>query len=492
MSDKILIDENELVNFYENGTKTISDCARHFNTSNATIRKNLKLLGVYVEVLKPQKKHFHLDYENAKAYLDDGKTIKDIAKIVNAPQVQISKHLQSLGIEYNKKPNKIDKPSKEALYDLYWINSKTMYDIAKIYNTTNPTVRKWLKSYGIRLRSHREVHCEIVSGRVKETNLERYGMPSLFGDKEFSKKCMKNRLEKYGTLSPQINLKKQNNVKDFFESVSAHNFSSTYDVLNTRELDGYNVKLNIAFEFCGLYWHNDQFIQDKNYHHSKYVECINKNIRLLTIFEDEWKYRNSQVKGFIESIISPNITHIYARKCFVKLINNIEASDFINEYHIQPFSYFRILYAYGIYYNEELLGVMSFGRHHRQNGGNENSIVLSRLVFKRGYKLIGGASKLFQYALKNELNDYGTIISWSDNRWSLGNVYSKMGFSLDVEYGPDYSYVDYKKPDKRIPKQNMTKKKINCKESQTERERALELGYARIWDCGKKKWIYRK
>jgi transposase-like protein len=170
MSDKILIDENELVNFYENGTKTISDCARHFNTSNATIRKNLKLLGVYVEVLKPQKKHFQLDYETAKAYLDNGKTIKDIAKIVNAPQVQISKHLQSLGIEYNKKPNKIVKPSKEELFNLYRINSKTMSDIAKIYNTTNPTVRKWLKSYGIRLRSHREVNKNYFS----ETMLQRF------------------------------------------------------------------------------------------------------------------------------------------------------------------------------------------------------------------------------------------------------------------------------------------------------------------------------
>ena len=37
----------------------------------------------------------------------------------------------------------------------------------------------------------------------------------------------------------------------------------------------------------------------------------------------------------------------------------------------------------------------------------------------------------------------------------------------------------------------MTKKKLHASENQTEYQRALELGFDRIWDCGKKTWIFK-
>jgi len=46
------------------------------------------------------------------------------------------------------------------------------------------------------------------------------------------------------------------------------------------------------------------------------------------------------------------------------------------------------------------------------------------------------------------------------------------------------------KPNKRISKQSQAKNKNGCPINTTEREWCLELGLARIWDCGKKRWIY--
>lgn len=83
---------------------------------------------------------------------------------------------------------------------------------------------------------------------------------------------------------------------------------------------------------------------------------------------------------------------------------------------------------------------------------------------------------------------YKKIISWSDNRFSDGNVYKKTGFRKTAELAQDYSYVYYKAPKKRESKQSFKKGLIKCRENQTERERALELGYSRIWDCGKIRW----
>ena len=66
-------------------------------------------------------------------------------------------------------------------------------------------------------------------------------------------------------------------------------------------------------------------------------------------------------------------------------------------------------------------------------------------------------------------------------------VYLKLNFELTKDYGPDYSYVDILKPYSRISKQSQ-KKKTKC--SKTEKEICLEKGLARIWDCGKKKWVF--
>ncbi len=82
------------------------------------------------------------------------------------------------------------------------------------------------------------------------------------------------------------------------------------------------------------------------------------------------------------------------------------------------------------------------------------------------------------------------IISWSDNRWSPeGAVYDRLGFSMEIEYGPDYSYTNNQ--GQYRSKQSMQKKHIGAKPNKLEHERAEELGWFRIWDCGKRKWVLK-
>jgi hypothetical protein len=106
------------------------------------------------------------------------------------------------------------------------------------------------------------------------------------------------------------------------------------------------------------------------------------------------------------------------------------------------------------------------------------------MCFKPNIQVVGGASKLLA-----SLRGDQPIISWSDNRWSQGNVYKEMGFTLGQELPQDYSYVDLKKPYRRISKQSQKKSNTNCPTSLTERQWCAERGLARIWDCGKKRWI---
>lgn len=71
------------------------------------------------------------------------------------------------------------------------------------------------------------------------------------------------------------------------------------------ELDIYVKDLNLAFEFNGVYWHSAQCIkhnEDCN-EYKKTLICENKQIKLVHIWEDDWKNNKEKVKEMIKTII---------------------------------------------------------------------------------------------------------------------------------------------------------------------------------------------
>src|SRR5271166_4507531 len=108
-----------------------------------------------------------------------------------------------------------------------------------------------------------------------------------------------------------------------------------------------------------------------------------------------------------------------------------------------------------------------------------------------GVRLPGGASKLLKYFISTNAK-YNKIISFSDNRYSVGNLYEKLGFTLAHEARPSYYYF---RPGTRelLHKFAWRKKHIKSKlgpmmPGEIEWEAMQRFGYDRIWDCGKKKW----
>jgi GNAT superfamily N-acetyltransferase len=262
---------------------------------------------------------------------------------------------------------------------------------------------------------------------------------------------------------------------------------NSYDVIPPFEIDVYCPSQGLAIEYSGLYWHSEDK-KDRGYHRNKQKMCNEKGIRLITIFEDEWLNRESQVRSYLKSVLNKNEVKLFARKTELREVAKKEGRDFLETYHIQGATNFEI--AFGLYSGDDLVAIMTGGPHHRQ--GLSKKFVLNRLAFKANVSISGGASRLLKsvidYAKKKGYRD---LISWSDNRWSEGKVYETMGFTLEEEMGPDYSYV---KRDRRFSKQSCQKKNLIEKGAvgtmaNTERELALSLGMYRIWDCGKKRWV---
>lgn len=299
-------------------------------------------------------------------------------------------------------------------------------------------------------------------------------------------------LKTWGGYEGLISLSVSTGQKEISKFVKSLGLSCIYDsrkVIPPKEIDIFIPKLSLGIEYCGIYWHTEDSGKDRNYHVGKFKECNNRGIRLITIFEDEWLERKKQVISFLKSALGKNKTRINGRDCIIKTVSRAVANNFYDENHIQG-APLRSILDIGIFskIDNELLGCMSFGSHHRN--GHLNIAILTRLAFTEDVTVIGGASKMFKFSIDLlRQQKYIKVVSWSDNRWSEGNVYRKLGFLLDESLPPDYSYVFR---NKRLSKQSNQKKHLLSKGAvgDTEYEMAKSLGYSRIYDCGKKRWIY--
>ena len=243
------------------------------------------------------------------------------------------------------------------------------------------------------------------------------------------------------------------------------------------EIDIFLPELNIGFEFNGLYWHSERF-KEKNYHLNKTNYFKEKDIRIIHIWEDDWTFKQDIVKSQILNLIAQS-KKIYARKCLAKEVNVKETRMFLDNNHIQGF--ISSSKKIGLYYENELVSIMTFDHNEGRKKMKNNEWNLSRFCNKAGYNIIGGASKLLNNFIKN--NEVYRIISYADKDWSIGSLYYTLGFENIGGNGPDYKYIV---DGKRVHKSRYKKSKLNT--NLTESEKMKELNINKIYDCGKIKF----
>lgn len=264
-------------------------------------------------------------------------------------------------------------------------------------------------------------------------------------------------------------------------------------LLNGVELDIVIPELKIAIEYNGLYYHTEWFGgKSKYFHKNKQELCEEIDYKLIHIFEDEWELKNDIVKSKLKNLLGINDkrTKLHGRECIVREIDKELAKDFIDKNHIQGYSNSTI--SLGAYHKNNLIGVMCFTK--RQN----NNYELSRFCTLINHNVIGIGGKLFKFFTRKF--DYNTVISFADLRWTINksdNLYTKLGFDFVCELHPDYCYYNSSiNRLRRFHKFNFRKKillsrypnKLN--KNMTETEMVKTIGFDRIWDCGKIKFIY--
>ena len=79
---------------------------------------------------------------------------------------------------------------------------------------------------------------------------------------------------------------------------------SVRGLIYPQEVDIYIPSKQVAIEFNGLYWHSEKAGKGKDYHYNKWLSCKNKGVRLITVWEDDWRYRRDAVTQYITDALS--------------------------------------------------------------------------------------------------------------------------------------------------------------------------------------------
>lgn len=270
-------------------------------------------------------------------------------------------------------------------------------------------------------------------------------------------------------------------VVEYIQSIySGWVIQSDRSILEGKELDIVLPDLGLAIEYNGSKWHSE----DKkpiNYHLDKTIAVEAFGYRLVHINDTEWLGKKEIVKSRLASILGKS-TRVYARKLQVRSIEF--PATFISTNHIQGVGSIT-KYNYGLFLNEELMAVMTFSA---SRFSNACTYELVRYCSKLNTTIVGGASKL----LKAFTKDHGTsVLSYSDKRWSMGNLYSKLGFKFSHTSKPNYRYYKYKYNLSRYQCQKHLLKDMFpevYQDALSESEIMKLAGYEKVYDCGNDVW----
>ena len=212
--------------------------------------------------------------------------------------------------------------------------------------------------------------------------------------------------------------------------------------------------------------------------------------QVYDIFEDEYVEHREIVLSKIGHLLGKHghKIKIPGRKCVITEIDKTIAETFLAKYHIQGFAASSVYL--GAYYNNELVGVMTFLRE------DNDAWNLNRFATNINYLCQGVGGKLFKWFLK----EYSPIKikSFADRRWTFdkdNNFYTKVGFVYMGNLSADYRYFvpgKITRHHKFAFRKSALSKKYGFPLTMTERQMTEKAGFKRIYDAGLYKFVWKR
>lgn len=244
----------------------------------------------------------------------------------------------------------------------------------------------------------------------------------------------------------------------------------------------------LAIECNGVYWHSEMY-KTPNHHKLRKDEVNQLGFRLMQFNDLDWYNKQPVILSMINNAIGARHDKIYARQCSVVDVDAPTAKTFIDNNHLMDANVGAI--RKGLVYNGSLVAVMTFGK---PNYNRKYTWELLRFCSRIGASIIGGASKLLSHFTSESV---GSIISYSDNMISDGNVYQRLGFAKSHDVPPVYSYFKPGVP--RLLHRSAARRSNlpqllgdSFEERLTEKDNMFKAGWLRYYDAGKVAWVIKR
>ncbi len=438
MPKKLEYDENEkarLADDYVNNHMTREEMMAKYGLSKKQLALRLSMYGIRKPEVSISKDELSRDY------IDANMTRKAIAAKYEVSDAEIKKLLKEYGIK--KDPAKVQDNVKTAVQSKYGVD----YPLQKEYIRAK-SISTMFDRYGVT----NSRHIPGVSDKIRNTMIERYGVPA-FNNREQAAKTM---IERYGVESALQNADiKEKMMATTEKHYGAKCYLISDDCMNkmkcktkhSKPNDDFAAKLDAAgieysrefrlsirsfdfkvgddlIEIDPFATHNSSWScfgkehepLSPDYHHDKSQLAAENGYRCIHVFD--WDDQDKVI-----DLLKPK-TRLAARKLKLREISSSAAGKFLSANHLQG-SCAGQSTCLALFDGDELIQVMTFGKP-RYNRNYDFELL--RLCTKSGFAVIGGAERLFSHFAKTHPGK--SIVSYCDMSKFSGKVYERLGFRL--------------------------------------------------------------
>ena len=369
------------------------------------------------------------------------------------------------------------------------------------YPMQNPDVRQRVRitmkrRYGVEYIWQDPLRYAAIREKAMKTMLTRYGVKNASQSESLLEKSSATFMRKYGVpwyvLTPDcsdknIHTRVSKLNRSFSDCLESAGISHSLEFCVEHKFFDFATDVALI-ELNPTITHNSYISIFKNcspvdsdYHLKKSKLANSHGYRCIHVFDwDSWDH--------IIQLVSPSVP-IYARCCVVKPVDMETANQFTNENHIQGSCRGQVV-NYGLYFDNSLVAIMTFGKP-RYN--HHYDFELLRLCTLRGFRVIGGASKLFTAFVTDHTDS--SVISYCDLAKFSGDVYTKIGMML-YEITPPAKV--WSKGSRHITDNLLRQRgfdqlfRTSYGKGTNNEELMLKHGWLPVYDCGQAVYVWNK
>lgn len=250
--------------------------------------------------------------------------------------------------------------------------------------------------------------------------------------------------------------------------------------LGGPELDVWVPSRRFAVECNGLYWHSDAAERfDPSHAEDKRLAAAAAGVRLLTIFEDEWRERRHVVESMITHRLGTS-ARIGARELTLQRCIPRDVAGSLDDWHLEGHvnSSYAMRLATGA---GEPVGACAL---RWARGSGRQALEVARIAFRPGTHVVGGVGRFIAEARRwaRELGA-AQLTSYSDNRLGAGAGYAAAGMQHAGVTAQRFWWTDF------LARYDRFRYRADPVRGLTERQVAQEAGVVRIYGCSNSRWV---